>query len=272
MASELIPRLDPATWEVVDESAILRGVEPIVQEAFSTSLLIDCQDMYEIAGELLTKVKTYIDSADKERRTITDPLNKIVKIVNDKYRPTLERGKAAEDVLKKAMTAHLQRVEEESRRLRIEADKKARAEQDRIEAAAKKAREEAAWLERDAAQKAAAAKNDEDRRDAEAAAAVAQLATQTAAELDMDAAIPVAAVATANDKPKARGTSAADVYGAELLDSAAVLHYVADNPQWHAYVDIKMGLFDKLAQAQKEAFRFPGMALKKSKRISARKS
>lgn len=250
-------KTETLTWEVVDEKALMQNA--IAQYDEAKVLEIDSGDMYEIAGELLVSVKTELKRLEVERREIVDPLNKVVKTINAKYKPASEKLDNAERVLKGAMGAWDQKQIEEQRQLRIAAERKAAAEQARIEKDAREAEERARALAEEAAKSADPEVIEQ--------AAVAQAEADIAVE---NASVPVAAVVPIQSRTVAPGVSGRDRYTAVITNQLELLAHILANPSLLHLIDFRQGDLDRLAQAQKALFKLPGVRLEVVRSVSVR--
>ncbi len=89
--------------------------------------VIQSDDEYEDAAELLKVVKHKFKVLDEERTVSVKPLNDEVKEINAWFKPALDRLKECEGELKKIMGAYSLRKQEEQQRLLAEASKAAEA-------------------------------------------------------------------------------------------------------------------------------------------------
>lgn len=254
-----------------DERSLSSGATAALKMAQTFAITDD--DDYAMAGDELKAIKSKQKALEDRRTSITGPLNKAVKAVNDLFRGPMEALGQAEAMFKRSMIAYSdakQRKADEERRI---AEAAMRAEQERLakEAAEKEraAREEAEALARQAEQARAAG----DEQAAEAAAAqAAQLQQQAAAEaqsLQMAAKVMMIPAATA--APKAAGVSKVSVtYMAEVTDKLAFLKFCAERPDMLAMIDINATKLNALARAQGTLMNYPGVRVVERKSISAR--
>ncbi len=89
--------------------------------------VIQSDDEYEDAAELLKVVKHKFKVLDEERTVSVKPLNDEVREINAWFKPALDRLKECEGELKKIMGAYSLRKQEEQQRLLAEASKAAEA-------------------------------------------------------------------------------------------------------------------------------------------------
>jgi hypothetical protein len=229
--------------------------------------------MFGIAADELRAVKAAANKLDADRREIVDPLNKVVKTINDRYRPAGEFLAEAEKIIKAAMLGY----QNEQDRIAAEAKRKAEeaaAEERRRLAEEARLREAKAEAERQAiakaeADRAAAAKAERERiqreadeakakgdaeaaRRADEAAAAARVADEAAAAiaaqqqaqvtqaaaLDVAAIEQISAVIVAAPPPvmaKTAGISTAKGWDFRVVDKLALIRYVAEHPE---FVDV----------------------------------
>lgn len=208
--------------------------------ADAQAFVIDSPEMFEAAGEDLRSVVTLKKAVEDKRTAITQPLNQVLRAVNDLFRPAGTYLEQAEKTLKASMLTYQQeqqRIADEARR---KAEAEARAERERqaaiqreqearareAAAAAEKAEREAAAA-RAAGDAAAAEKAQaEARQQAEAAqtaAIEAQAAEQTAAVLTMPAVVA--------EPARVAGISTSKTVDFEVVDIHALVRHVAEHPE-----------------------------------------
>ena len=94
--------------------------------------VIDCPEMYEMAGEELRGIKGQRSKLDELRRTMTRPLDEAKKRIMDLFRPPLDRLDQAEGTLKRSMLAFQREEARQAAEARRIAQEAARAEQERL--------------------------------------------------------------------------------------------------------------------------------------------
>jgi len=201
------------------------------------NLTIDCPEMYAVAAEELTKLKGVVKFWDGERKTITAPLDAEKAAVMDAVRPVTDAAAEAERLIKAQIVAWDAKVRAE------------RAEQQRI--AEKAAADERARLEKEAAKA-------EKKGNVEQAQATRALAEVVVAPP------PLAEV------PKARGVNMVTDHSVTVENLGALLHFLADHPEYQYLVDVKLGELKKLASKQGAAFALPGCRVEQFQRVAAR--
>lgn len=211
-----------ATLQVPDETALSSAPQRALKMA--ESFVVTSQDDYELAAGELQSVKSKYKALEEKRKSLVDPLNKVVKGINDLFRSPLAMLDRAESAIKGSMltyseaqakiaaearrqaeataSAERKRLEDEARaiaaaereRQRI-ADEAARKEQARIaeeSAAAVRAGNAAAFAQAQAeAARAAEAKRQQDEMAAQAAAQ-AEATLRATAQVITAAAVPIA--------------------------------------------------------------------------------
>lgn len=223
------------------------------------SMTIDCQETYELAADELKAIKAKAKSLEDQRTAITGPINKALKAVNDLFRTPGNYLEQAEKIIKGKMIAYTTEQERIAAEERRKAEAAIKAEQDRI------ARETA---EREAAAQAEAEKllaegNAEAAAEVQAAAAMESASMAVAAQV-MTA--PVAAPAVA----KVSGVSMRGVWKAEVNDKAALIAYVAANPQFHNVLEVNTSALNQMAKAMKDAMQMPGVRVYEEKSLASR--
>ena len=242
---------------------ILMRTEAAGALAEARAIEIDSDSMYEIAGEELQAVKKRGADLEAKRKSITGPLDEAKKSIMDLFRPAQEFCDEAEGVIKVAMVAYKRKQEQIALEARIEQERLAKIESERVEALAKEARERAAALRLEAA--------NAETMDAESETLdKAYAAEQQAAEFE--ASISVTPVATIAPAPKAKGVSMRDKWSAECTDKLALLKHVLERPELVHLLIVDQSALNKMASAQKDAFRLPGVRLLKGSIIAARKA
>lgn len=217
--------------------------------AEAQALVIDSNDMYEIAADSTKTIKDLAKRVEAQRKAITEPLDKAKKATMDFFRPFAEALEQAESELKRKMVGY---VQEENRKRREEeaaalkrAEEQRRAEQARIEA------------ERQAALAAAAEKIEAG--DIAAAEELAQKVEDAEFEAASIASAPVFIDAPAVSAPKAKGIAMVDKWTAEVTDFAALVKHVAATPALIELLSPNETALRKMAEALKGAAKIPGV-------------
>lgn len=184
--------------------------------SMAKALVVDSQEMYEFADKQMVSVKRQAKEFEAQRKEIVDPINKAKDAVQALFRPVLDDLAEAEGCYKRAMLGYQQ-----------EQDRMRRAEQARLDEEARIARE---------------------KLEAQAAKAAAKGHTEKAEVLAATAAVTTAPIATSTYvAPK--GLSVKKTWKARVVDKAALLRSVLDNPSFMHLVEIDGGALDKLAKA-----------------------
>lgn len=220
------------------------------------AIVIDSNDMFEIAADELAAIKTKTKELDEKRDSLVRPLNGVVKAINDLFRAPLAKLAEGEKIIKDAM---LTWTTEQERLARIERERLQREADERRLAADKEAREAREQLEQ-------AAESGTD-ADIEAAQALVAEAEEQACVV----AAPIHYVAAA---PRAAGTSVRKVWKARLPEAQAdklkALAYIIANPQYLHLVEFSQSECNKLASAMKQHFPVEGIAAYQDSGIAAR--
>jgi len=255
---------------VVEQFETFRATVPAV-------LKINTEDELLASDGLLKSAKRLYVFAEDTRKELVGPLNGEVKRINETFRQITGPLESLESTIKAAILEHRreqQWIADEARRvaeaarlakeaeLRAEAEKQARqAEENRLEAERKRreaeeleGRERAALLRSAAADEARAQKQDT------AATESAFLATAVAS-------VPV----EAKTLPKIAGTSVATTYKTGVTDKAAFVRWALENGGLH-FLDINIGMLDKMAATTKGAQQWPGVEVQTVEQVrSSRK-
>lgn len=207
--------------------------------SFIKAFEITCAEDYAMAADELKAIKAKANTLEDQRTSITGPINKALKAINDLFRGPAALLEEAERTLKGKMLAW----DQEQRRIAEEARRKAEAE-----AAAERQRlaDEAAARQRDAEAQAAAAAKAKAEGDAQAAAlaqAQAERAQAEAAAAANTAQMVVAAPVAAPEPAKVKGISTATKIDFEVVDMHALVKHIAERPELLALVradDVKL--------------------------------
>lgn len=251
-----------------DEATLNAGPASMLRMA--QTFTIESDEDYRLAADELRAIKAKHKALEERRTTITGPLNKAMKAVNDLFRGPMAALEQAESVYKTGMlgyNAAKERIAAEEHR---KAEALAQAERDRLAAEARAIQQaaddearriaaieaqraadaaaESARLAKIAAD-AAAAGNAEAARIAEEAAAMQRKAAaeaaaiadaernsaRQAAELEVAAVQNVAAVIVAptatTQAVKVQGVSTAKSFDFEVTDLLALVRHIAEHPE-----------------------------------------
>ncbi len=256
-------------------------------------MVIDSPAMLGAAGDDLVSVKSLQKKLEEQRDSEVRPLNSKVKEINDEYREPKQWLADAESVLKQKIMQY----QEEQARIAAEAQRKAdelaRIERQRLHAEAQAQQEEAnrqflaarkLEAERQAAeQRAKDAEAAGNAKAAEAARAEAQAAIEAkaAAEVKADEATDAAATtamtaeivtapAIVSQARKVAGLSTSRTWKARVENLGLLLAFIADHPECHDWVDVKMTPLNGMAKALKDNMQVPGVVAYEDKTMSAR--
>lgn len=222
------------------------------------SMVIDSQETYDLAADELKAIKFKSTNLETQRTAITGPINKALKAVNDLFRGPSQYLEQAEKIIKGKMltySAEQERIAAEERR---KAEALVRAEQERLarEAAAKEA---AAKAEADALM---AAGNAEKAAEVQANAAIEAASLAATAQV-MTA--PVVEVSVA----KVSGISQRSVWKAEVTDKAALIAFIAANPQFQNLLEVNTSALNQMAKAMKDTMQIAGVRAFEEKTLAA---
>jgi hypothetical protein len=222
------------------------------------SMAIDSPETYELAADELMAIKSKSKQLEEQRTSITGPINKALKAVNDLFRGPSDYLASAEKMIKGKMIAYTTEQERIAAEERRRAEAAIRAEQERI------ARETA---EREAAAKAEADKLLAE-GNAEAAAEVQAQAAIEAASMAATAEVMTAPVIEAPSN-KVQGISSRSVWKARVTDKAELIAFVAANPQFANILDVNMSALNQMAKAMKGAMKIGGAEAYEEKTLAA---
>ena len=225
------------TYSQPKESALTKSAERVL--AIALSIVVDSNEMAEIAASELGTIKGRAKELDEERKRITKPMDDAKKAVMDIYKPAIEKLGRAEMALKTSLLTY----QKEQQRI---ADLAAAEE-------ARKAREEAEKL-------LAKAERMEVKGKAEDADALRNVAAMT-----------VAAPRTVAAPTKLSGTSVRKVWKANVTDRSAAIKALAENPAYQHLLTIDEAALNKLAAAMKNPNSpIPGVVFYEDSVMSAR--
>lgn len=229
--------------------------------AMVNSMVIECQDTYELAADELKAIKVKAKALEDQRTSITGPINKALKAVNDLFRGPGDYLAQAEKIIKNKMLDYT-----------TEQERIAAAERARVEAAVRVERER---LAREAAEAEAKAQ-------AEAAALIAAGNTEKAAEVQAAAAIEAASMtATAEvmtapviaaPVAKVAGVSTRSVWKAEVTNKAALVAWVSANPQFLNLLDVNASALNQMAKAMQDTMQIDGVRAFEEKSLASRRA
>lgn len=218
----------------------------------ANAIIIDSQQMLELARDELKEIKAVKDDFEAKRNAARKPHRDALADIDERLKEPRQFLDDAEKVVRGAISnwlAEQERIAAQARRAAEEAERQRRLE---AAAAAEKARKES-----EAAAAAAQAEQDFDRRrEAEARAADAAAAAQ-AASVEAVVSHQVAAA----PEPKVSGVSGRKNYSAECVSILELAAYIVSNPQYANLLKIDQTALNALARAQKEMFKLPGCKL-----------
>lgn len=191
----------------------------------------------QLATDILNEIAIRKKAVIEEFKPIKQAIDASKKVVLDREKAHLTPLETAERTVKAEIARDIEERERIARQIAMEAELKARreAEEQRLKD-----------LEEAQAQAAAIGEKISD--------------DEIEAIINAPVAIPVA---TLPEVPKVVGApSGLKKYRAEVVDMKKLLAYVVANPQWINLVEIRQGDLDRLANQMKEAFPFPGCALR----------
>lgn len=232
----------------------------------AAAVVIDSDDMMQLAGEDLRRIKGLQKDVEAKRTSIVAPLNAAVRAINDLFRAPAAYLADAESKLKSSMLTYSTEQERLARLARQEAERLGRIERERLELEARQQREAAAAAAAEA--QAAAAAGDH------AAAIAAQEAADQARELaDANEATAnvVTITPTVQAASKVSGISSRATYGAQVTDLMELVKAVAAGlaPIEALQAD------ERFLGAQARAFKkagplYPGVTVTEQRTMSAR--
>lgn len=266
-------KLQPAANDAADEPGILPATAPkgtdLMAEATTAcdavaAVTIDCSMMYELAGVELVDLQAALKKLNDSRFSITRPMDAAKTAVMNLFRSPVEMVELKIKALKAAMLTY---EAEQKRKAAIKQQLLDRIANDqRIQLAAEASRQ--AEEARKQSELAVTLMGAGDTAGVAAALTAAEAAQEMSCALQQTTAVVSAATAATN-VPTVEGITTADVWKARVLDLPALLRFIADNPAYHEWIEIKMTGLNDMAKAQRDALRVPGVEAFEESRIAA---
>lgn len=224
---------------------------------------ITTQPIYDKFVEVAKAAKAKARELETERKELVQPLNSVVKKINDKFKqvvaPLVEYESAVKLECGKYV-AEQRRIAEQKRR---EAEEKARIERERMEAEARKQREAEEQARREEYKARRAAQEAQEQAERERLEKEAERKRRAAAEAQ--------AVAQAHEDhaqqvrpeptqraPQTSGVYTVDKFKVEIVDKKAFLEWII-LAQLYDYITIDVGRLNAEAQRSKGEMQRPGV-------------
>lgn len=234
----------PETIQVVRPNGALLLADAQTSLAEAIAIVIDSDEMYEVAADDLKAVKAKLKELEEREKSLTSPLTAVITGIRDLFRAPKEKLAGAESAYKRAMLTYTEKKQAEAREAQRRADELARGQ-----------REE---------QQRAAAASEEAAQEAEQKGEFLEATShRTMAEVHAMAAAVVSAPAVSIAAPKVSGVVVRKVWKSKLPetteDKIKALTYIIANPQFLHLVDFSKSECDKLAKAMKDNMPVPGI-------------
>lgn len=226
---------------------------------------IDSPIMYELAAVELQELQAKLKEIEDKRFGITRPMDAAKKAVLDLFRPATNLLEEQIKLLKGSMLSYDQEQKRKAAIQQALLDKIAADNRAALAAEAAKQAEEA----RAQSERAAQAMAKGDSAEFDEAMSAAEAAQEMASALGQTAQVVSAATAATN-VPTVEGIATADVWKARITDLPALLRFIAEHPEYHDWVEVRMTGLNEMAKAQRDAMRVPGVAPFEETRIAAR--
>jgi hypothetical protein len=228
---------------------------------------IDCPMMYELAAAELIDLREMYKRLEEKRFAITRPMDAAKQLVLDLFKPALARIDARVQTLKAGMLGYEQSEKRKAAAKQALLDKIALDQRAALAAEQAKQAEEARLQSERAAQLMSAGGD---------STAIAEALDQAEQAQEMASALQqttmvVSAATAATNVPTVAGVVSADVWKARVTDMAALLRFIADHPEHHEWIDLKMSGLHELAKSQRTAMRIPGVEPYEEQTIAARR-
>lgn len=228
---------------------------------------IDSPMMYELAAAELQDLQAKYKALEDKRFGITRPMDAAKKAVMALFNPALARLETAINGLKGSMLVYDKEAKRKAAVQQALLDQIAENQRKALAAEQAKQAEEARAQSERAAQLMASG----DSAGVAEALTLAENAQEMASALSQSSAVVSAATAATN-VPTIAGITSADVWKARVTDTAALLRYIADHPEYHDWIEFKMSGLHEMAKSQRTAMRVPGVEPFEEARIAARKA
>lgn len=228
---------------------------------------IDSPMMYELAAAELVDLQAKRKEIEDKRFSITRPMDAAKKAVMDLFKSPIERLDAKISGIKAGMLAFEQSEKRKAAAQQALLDKIALDQRTALAAEQAKQAEEARLQSERAAQLMSAGGD---------SATIAEALDQAEKAQEMASALQqttmvVSAATAATNVPTVAGIVSADVWKARVTDMAALLHFIADHPEYHEWVELKMSGLHEMAKSQRTAMRIPGAEPYEEQTIAARR-
>jgi len=240
-----------------------------VDEALGSLIVenIDSPMMYELAAAELVDLQATRKAIEDRRFSITRPLDAAKKAAMDLFRPSLERIDAKISSIKGGMLGFEQSEKRKAAAKQALLDKIALDQRTALAAEQTKQAEEARLQNERAAQLMSTGGD---------SAAIAEALDQAEQAQEMASALQqttmvVSAATAATNVPTVAGVVSADVWKARITDMAALLRFIADHPEYHEWIELKMSGLHEIAKSQRTAMRIPGVEPYEEQTIAARR-
>jgi len=275
--------IDPTT----DAQAQALAVKASRQLAQAQGYVIDSPELFDAAADDLKGVKAQLKTLEEKRKAMTVPLDNAKKAIMDFFRAPTNYLEQAEQLIKGSMLTYQQAEDAKRRAEQARLDELARQERERLRKEAEEAAAEAARIEAIAAaerkkieEEAAAAAAAGDAAEAERlqeAAAISKTESIIAAEQAAAEAAAARAVASiimaptvAPMTPKTKGIATVEKWKARVTDKAALIAYVAANPQYAELLTVNESALNAQARSLKGNLQIPGVESYPEQSLSAR--
>lgn len=226
----------PATLTVNQPNALELTASKDKFTELANSIVITDQVSLERAAKFLLDNKTEQKRLDEERRGFVDPLNKVVKDLNAKYKPISDALTSAESIVKGKISKYTAEQERIQREAQAEAERKAEQQRQKLEVRAEKA---------------------EDKGDDHKAQSL------------RDTAATVVAAAPAPVIHKVAGISTRKVWTAKVTDPMKLCKLIADGVLPATLVEFKQAELNKIASQWQNNREFDGILITQETGIAA---
>lgn len=252
----VLPAATPTQWELMD--AAKTAVDSVIPSA------LDSPMMYELRGAELVDLQAVLKKLNDQRFTITRPMDAAKNAVMALFRGPVELVEAKIKTIKAELLAY---DAEQKRKAAIQQqllDKIAADQRTLLAAESERQAQEARAQSELAASLIASGTTEGVTEALDAAEAAQEMATAYQQTTHV-----VSAATAATNVPTVAGISTADVWKARVTDLPALLRFIADNPQYHEWVELKMTGLHDMAKAQRTELRVPGVEPFEEARIAA---
>ena len=212
----------------------------VAEKAYQTAgaMVVSGQPEYESAGDFIADLKAYKKGLVKDQSEFTGPLEVAKKKIFAKFKPHITKIDEAIASVNSKMTVYFQAEEKKRREAEAAAVEKARKEQERLLKRADKA-------------------DDSDK-------------PEKAEALREQASVTTVAIVVPTANKQTTRTTMVTTWSAQVYDKLALIEAVAKGEASMELLDVNQSASNKMATAQKNTLKIPGVRAKSSENVRAK--